>query len=256
MLHRRLTARIEADGQWLFRWRSFAPLILTPVALVALAEAAKLESRFGDAYDQAWFLACLALSLSGLAIRWATVGFAPAGTSGRNTRGQRAEVLNTTGLYSLVRNPLYLGNFVAIIGVVMAMSVWWYVAIASLAYWLYIERVIAAEEAYLAGKFGRAYDDWMARTPAFLPKLSGWRSPTAAFSVRTVLRREYNGVMAIATAFLVQEAVLDLWFEHESLGEWLVEDRAWVMVFAIAAATFAVLRTLKKHTRLLHVPGR
>ncbi len=256
MSHRRLTARIEADGNWLFRWRSFVPLALAPVALVALAEAARLESRFGDAYDQAWFLACLALSLSGLAIRWATVGFAPAGTSGRNTRGQRAEVLNTTGLYSLVRNPLYLGNFVAIIGVVMAMSVWWYVAIASLAYWLYIERVIAAEEHYLARKFGDDYAAWVARTPAFLPKLTGWRAPDAPFSARTVLRREYNGLMAVATAFLVQEAVLDLWFEHEPFGQWLVEDRAWVMVFAAAAVAFAVLRTLKKHTRLLHVPGR
>ncbi|MGB8874133.1 MAG: hypothetical protein WCC75_12145, partial [Desulfobaccales bacterium] len=43
-------------------------------------------------------------------------GLPPRGTSGRNTQGQVAETLNTTGIYSLVRNPLYLGNFLIWLG--------------------------------------------------------------------------------------------------------------------------------------------
>ena len=42
--------------------------------------------------------------------RWLS-GFAARNTSGRNTgQGQVADKLNTTGAYSLTRNPLYLGN--------------------------------------------------------------------------------------------------------------------------------------------------
>ena len=89
-----------------------------------------------------------------LAIRWVTIAFVPGGTSGRNTLGQRADQLNTSGMYSMVRNPLYVGNFVAILGVLICVKVWWLVAMFALLYWLYIERVIAVEEAFLEQKFG------------------------------------------------------------------------------------------------------
>ena len=32
-------------------------------------------------------------------------------TSGRNTHDQVADSLNTSGIYSIVRHPLYVGNF-------------------------------------------------------------------------------------------------------------------------------------------------
>ena len=51
------------------------------------------------------------ISFLGEAIRIFTVAYTPAGTSGRNTKQQLADTLNTTGIYSLLRHPLYLGNF-------------------------------------------------------------------------------------------------------------------------------------------------
>ena len=48
---------------------------------------------------------------------WA-IGTTPAGTSGRNTKEQVAEVLNSTGIYSIVRHPLYVGNYFMWIGIV------------------------------------------------------------------------------------------------------------------------------------------
>ena len=54
----------------------------------------------------------LAVSLLGEAIRIITVGHAPRNTSGRNTtEGQVADVINTSGIYSIIRHPLYVGNF-------------------------------------------------------------------------------------------------------------------------------------------------
>ncbi len=252
----RLCRRLEVQGELLFRHRSYLPLLLLPVALGAFVEAARLEPGLGESLDHAWMLLCLAVSLSGLALRWATVGFVPPGTSGRNTAGQRAVELNTTGLYSVVRNPLYLGNFLAILGVVMTTLTWWFVLLAGLAYWLYIERIIAAEEAYLSARFGKDYERWAAGTSAFVPRWRAWRRPARPFSLRTVLRREYNGVMAVATAFLASDMILDLGFERQDPLVWLREDRLWIAIFAAAAALFLTLRTLKKHTRLLSLAGR
>jgi len=62
----------------------------------------------------------LGVSILGETIRIFTVGYAPRNTSGRNTiAGQIADELNTSGIYSLVRHPLYLGNFFIWLGPVL-----------------------------------------------------------------------------------------------------------------------------------------
>ncbi len=58
----------------------------------------------------------MVISFFGLALRVIVVGHAPYGTSGRNTREQVADTLNTTGMYSIVRHPLYLANYLIILG--------------------------------------------------------------------------------------------------------------------------------------------
>lgn len=240
----------------LFRWRSFAPLLLLPVLLAALPNSAALNDRLGERWEDIWDGFSLVIAYGGLLLRCVTVGFVPGGTSGRNTRDQRATVLNTTGVYATVRNPLYLGNFIAMLGVILMAKTWWLVAIFGLAYWLYIERVVAAEEAYLSEKFGGAYLAWLRRTPAFLPRPGRWRRPALPFSPRTVLRREYNGVLALAGAFVVEEFLTDVVAGGEPVSAWLVSDIRWLALFAVSLAVFLVLRTLKKHTHLLDVAGR
>jgi protein-S-isoprenylcysteine O-methyltransferase Ste14 len=252
-----LIERLTHHGGFLFRWRSFLPLILIPAAVPALFDGALVELGWGERLKDVWDLACLLISVVGLVLRWATVAFVPAGTSGRNTHAQRADILNTTGLYSVVRNPLYLGNFLALLGLALTVKVWWFVLLVALAYWLYIERIVVAEEAFLTKKFGAAYLSWAARTPAFLPNPTLWRAPAHAFSLRTLLRREYNGLLALATAYLALELVTDIAIEHQPVRLWLAhEGGRTILVFAAALFAFLVLRTLKKRTRLLRVEGR
>ncbi len=58
-----------------------------------------------------------------------------------------------------------------LLGVVLAIKVWWFVLLACLVLALYYERIICAEETFLQQKFGKAYTDWAARTPVFIPNL-------------------------------------------------------------------------------------
>src|SRR5689334_12935406 len=250
----RLGRRIEAQGQFLFRWRSILPLFLLPLLVAALS-----ESLLGDrstSERHVWLGFCMAVSFFGLAIRCATVGFTPAGTSGRNTQKQKARALNTSGLYSLVRNPLYLGNFVIVFGIAMSPMVWWLLVVVVLTYWLYIERITAAEEAYLSQKFGAEYARWAKRTPAFLPRFDNWRPPELSFSTRTVLRREYSGFFAIIAVYFAIELVSVLVFRGHPLSKWLSQHGEWLAFFLLGGAIFIGVRALKKHTRLLHVEGR
>ena len=125
-------------------------------------------------------LICLAVSTLGLLIRIYTVGHTPKNTSGRNTaEGQVADEVNTTGIYSLVRHPLYVGNFFMWLGPAMyAADIWFAISFVML-YWVYYERIMYAEEQFLVGKFGEIYASWAKITPAFILSMisSGSHSP-------------------------------------------------------------------------------
>jgi protein-S-isoprenylcysteine O-methyltransferase Ste14 len=242
----RLVERMEQDGGLLFQWRGMLPLLLLPAVIPALAESARMDTLLGSTVDNLWMLGCFGLSLAGLGIRCLTVGFVPGGTSGRSTVRQRADRLNTSGMHSLVRNPLYVGNFVILLGVALATKVSWVAIVAGLAYAFWIERIVAAEEAFLAAEFGGAYSQWVERTPAFLPRLGNWRPPDLPFSWRMVLRREYAGLLTIAAAFLGLELITDLLIRGEAPARWAGEDIVWLAVFGLGAAAFVVLRLLNR----------
>src|SRR5206468_3839099 len=95
-----LRAHFERSGNWLFRKRGYLPLLLGAVLVPALAE---FEFPGGTRLrDLRWELLCLAISLVGLGIRVAVIGYVPAGTAGRNTGDHIARQLNTSGLFAAV----------------------------------------------------------------------------------------------------------------------------------------------------------
>jgi protein-S-isoprenylcysteine O-methyltransferase Ste14 len=245
-----LREAFRAEGEWLFRWRSYLPLL--PLSLVLGVLLTGYRYPGGSATpDESWKLGCFAVSLLGEAVRVLTVGFVPAGTSGRNTGGQLAQVLNTSGMYSVARHPLYLGNYLMWLGVLLLTRSPTLVALVSLLYWLYYERIMFAEEEYLRERFGAAYEVWAARTPAFLPRLNGWRSPHLNFSMRTVLRRELSSMLGLVSVFAAASVASD----YGATGRWRL-DPLWGGIFLGGLLLFLVLLILKRRTRLLQLPGR
>ena len=108
------------------------------------------------------------VALAGLGVRAYVAGHVPQGTSGRNTRSQICEGLNTDGAYSMVRHPLYLGNFLIWLGVALVPRSAWLLLLVTAAFWIYYERIMYAEEEFLRNKFGERYLFW-ARTHTRVP---------------------------------------------------------------------------------------
>jgi protein-S-isoprenylcysteine O-methyltransferase Ste14 len=242
--------QLEKQGNWLFRWRSYLPLLILPILLAALNESESLERVLGVS-NLFWEIFCLLLSFVGLAIRCLTIGYVPKGTSGRNTKRQIAEVLNTTGMYSIVRHPLYLGNFIIFLGIVLFVQVWWFVLISVLAFWLYYERIIFAEEQFLQEKYGVLFLKWAEKTPLFLPKFRNWQKPALPFSSTNVLKREYTAFFLITTYFSVIDFLADIFAEGK-----LELELGWGVLFVIGLITYLTLGTLKTKTKILDVEGR
>jgi protein-S-isoprenylcysteine O-methyltransferase Ste14 len=239
----------EAAGNWLFRRRGYLPLLLFPMLLVAAGSAGAAAG--GTGAGAAWTALCIALALGGLAVRVATVGFVPKDTSQRNTGQPQAEVLNTTGLYSVVRHPLYVGNFLMWLGVALFPRAWWAPVIVTLVFWLYYERIMFAEEEFLRRRFGTDYTAWAGSTPAFLPRLRGWRPPETRFSLLTVLRREHSSMLAVIASLSALQVVSEL----AATGR-LALDPVWGAGLGITLVLCLGVRTLKRRTTLLHVEGR
>ncbi len=241
-----LREEFERSGNWLFRWRSYLPLVFILLFLIALT-----DFRY-PVGDHAWELFCLMISFCGLGFRMFTVGCAPRGTSGRNVTEQRANVLNTTGVYSLIRHPLYFGNFVIWFGIILSVRLWWFMAVAILIFWLYYERIMFAEEEFLRKKFGDEYLKWANETPAFLPlKPQRWRKPNLSFSLKNALRREYSGFFAIISVF----SVLALIKGRITEGEFVI-DPLWAALFGFGLVVYLTFLILKKKTKFLDVEGR
>ncbi|MEK6693088.1 MAG: isoprenylcysteine carboxylmethyltransferase family protein [Nitrospirota bacterium] len=245
-----LRDKFEKTGNWFFRWRSYLPLIILPILLIALRESEYLERTVGDFAEYLFEGVCATISFAGFVIRCIVVGYAPKGTSGRNTKEQKAETLNTTGMYSIVRHPLYLGNFFIFLGIVLFTQVWWFVLISILAFWLYYERIMFAEEEFLRRKYHETFLKWAEKTPAIIPILKNWYAPTLSFSLKNVLRREYSGFFAIIASFTFIEIA------GEIITGGRVRDLLWPILFIAGLAIYMILRTLKKKTKILDVKGR
>jgi len=172
------------------------------------------------------------------------VGHTPKNTSGRNTGKQIADTLNTSGIYSTVRHPLYVGNFFMWLGpALLTENVWFNVAFI-LFYWVYYERIMFAEEQFLRRKFGETYTKWAENTPAFIPSFKNFRKPNLPFSWKKVFKKEKNGFAAIFIIFCAFDVFAELLKGTNNFNIYL-------MVAAIASIVlYLILKALKKSSLL------
>jgi Phospholipid methyltransferase len=117
--------------------------------------------------------------------------------------------LATTGAYSLVRHPLYLGNFLILAGFTLASAHPAVVALVVFFLLFYYPAAIRYEDHKLQGLFGEEWQAWGTRTPAMFPVRLQWRAnEDAEWDAQQSLIR--NGEL-VYTVFEIAAAVL-LWF--------------------------------------------
>ncbi len=237
-----LQKELIKQGKWLFRWRSYLPFIMIIPFAVFLSHNKHPFSTASN--DDLWGMICFLISLTGNGIRLFTVGYTPKGTSGSNTRNQVANSLNTLGMYSIVRHPLYLGNFLIWMGFSACFQSWWLSLVVALVFWLYYERIMLAEEAYLREKFGKLFSEWAENTPAIVPNFRLWKPWPSSFSFKKAIRREYSAISATVLAFSIFHMIKH-WLAIHMLKS------LWVALFAFGVMFYVIVRYLKKSTTVL-----
>lgn len=230
-------------GNWLFRYRSYLPICLLIFAIISMWYERPLYLD-----TNIWFtLSCLVVAAGGEIIRILAVGYAADRTSGRNVKRQVADEINQTGIYSILRHPLYLGNFIIWLSVALFTEIWWILAIYLLFYIIYYERIVMAEESFLEEKFGDEFRQYAQKIPAVILSFKNYIPNKNTFRIKKVLRQENSTVYGIIMVFTLMKIIKDLL----NLRQIKIETY-WIIVLVISSILYLVLRTLKKLTRVLH----
>jgi protein-S-isoprenylcysteine O-methyltransferase Ste14 len=235
---------LARSGEALFKVRGkFLKYVILAGAVVAYFHGS--AGPFASAIaNQAWFWLSFGVALAGALVRIVTSGHAALGTSGVTKDAPLAAELNTTGPYSLVRNPLYLGRIVNFTGIAMLSGSWVYGALVLLVSILVYERISLYEERFIRKEFGdAAIDAWAVDVPFLFPRFRGWTKPKHPFWVRRCIKREEKKVMFLISAV----ALYDLAHHGFEITR-VTENPIPYCIWATALLGYLVSRGLRRFT--------
>ena len=249
-----LFQEFEKQGVKLFKYRGTLPIFILLAALALYAYQCYTSNFVGISdylhlTGNSYPIICLVVSLAGLFIRVHALGFVLPNTSGRNTHKQIADGINKTGMYSLLRHPLYLGNFLMWLGIGLLTENVWFNIFFILSFWLYYERIMYAEETFLIKKFGDEYTNWSKDVPPFIPKFSNYQKPNLDFAWRKIIRQEKSGIAALFIVFMLFHQVA-FYFTN---GEPDLSMSLWNVLFIVFTIYIAVIKTIQKSTDWLDI---
>jgi protein-S-isoprenylcysteine O-methyltransferase Ste14 len=116
------------------------------------------------------------------------------------------------GPYAVVRNPLYLGNWLIAVGLCVVAQLRWLLLAGPLVAFLLYYVVSLAEEQRLLEQFGDDYRRYCETTPRFFPRRlftrRGWRDLLDARGPHAVFRtKEYWAFLSTATCVILIELI-------------------------------------------------
>jgi protein-S-isoprenylcysteine O-methyltransferase Ste14 len=145
-------------GAWLFRYRSFLPI---PLALILLLV------RKGQTGGPVVVIAGVLLVVAGQFLRFWAVRHI--GTISR-TRTTRYGPLMTAGPYAIVRNPLYVGNWLLWTGFTVWSRLLWMLPVAWLVFFAQYRAIARWEAAFIRSKYPSEYDEYAKQVRPWMPR--------------------------------------------------------------------------------------
>jgi protein-S-isoprenylcysteine O-methyltransferase Ste14 len=235
-------------GDFFFKWRNFVfPLVL--LAFLVLFRPA--DSLFGSrALDAVRDLLAIGVILAGLGVRFATIGWAYIVRGGKGKKVY-AEGLVTDGYFGMCRNPLYVGNLLIAVGTAFLHGHPVVTLVGTVVFIYVYVAIVAAEEFFLRGKFGAAYDAYCAEVPRWLPRLSRHADVTKgmSFSLRRSIYADFptifNVLIAIMVVQNVQAYTTSAWADYRPV---LNGSLAALAVLSVLAVVLAVMKRRDRRT--------
>jgi protein-S-isoprenylcysteine O-methyltransferase Ste14 len=188
--------------------------------------------------DELWEVLGIALIFFGQLLRVSSRGY-------KSEYSKNGNSLVTSGPYSMVRNPMYLGILLIGAGVVLFIFHWWVFLIFLAVFLTRYLGLFVKEEGILTKAFGKNYLEYMKKVPRLLPRF-GFLAKT---DIRQFLplrmswfKREIPSIFAVLAVVLAAES----WEELKN-GNWQVVIREFVLYLAIFISYFFFVIFLSRH---------
>ena len=194
------------------------------------------------------------VALAGQLVRAVTIGLEYIIRGGRG-RQVYAEKLVQGGIFAHCRNPLYVGNFLILLGVGLASNSLLFLSIDIPFFALAYRAIIDAEENFLRNKFGREFEEYCARVNRLIPNFSGiGRTLTGMhFNWCRLITAEYGSAYIWLVAIILV-TLKNIWLNGEyDSGSPLVWSLR--ILFVVVTLAYVVARLLKKTGALKSAVG-
>lgn len=223
-------------GQFFFKVRD----AVFPVVFFGLAFASR-PIPMPQEWDKALDVLGIGVALAGQVLRALVIGFAYVRRGGKNKRIY-ADSLQQEGFFAHCRNPLYVGNFLALVGFCLIYNSTLCYALGIPFFAFAYAAIIAAEEQYLGQRFGAEYEDYCRRVPRLFPSFRGLGQTLEGmeFDWRRLVRKEYGSTYAGASVIIL----LLVWERYLWLGYPAVRDTLRLGLTVWVPLTLAYLTTL------------
>jgi len=233
-------------GKLFFRYRNG----LFPVVYLAIFLFSKPGLFMGDKQlDRYACIIGIIIILAGQLFRVMVIGFAYIKRGGKDGKVY-APSLVVSGFYAHVRNPMYVGNYLILLGfVILYGSVWAYLFILPFFTLVYYS-IVVNEENYLREKFGTEYDDYAKYVNRFIPDLSGLKQSLDEYEYnwKKALRKEYGTIFLVVIGILAMMIWKDMAVYGFDTGN--IEIRTLIFLMIPAVIFYGVTRYLKLTGRL------
>ncbi len=183
--------------EWIFKHRGYLPVLPCLVII------------FFSNPSQRAMVASLFLVAFGETIRLLSVAYI-----GGRTRNDRtnAEKLVTNGPYSIVRNPIYVGNFFIGLGYIFLFNVWMpYIFLIYIPLFLVEYGIIMnVEENFLLSKFESNYRRYKQNVPSVLPLFKRYNGEKVTPNFVRALKSERDTLITILIVYILTFIVWSL----------------------------------------------
>jgi len=233
-------------GRFVFRYRDYLAVVAVLVTIGLMPPLAFLD---GEETDLALDGLGIAVAFTGQLLRAVVIGLAYIKRGGRK-KEITADRLVCEGVFAHSRNPLYVGNFLIVTGLlIMWNSPWAYGVVWAILATSFLS-IVRAEEQFLAGRFGAEYAAYCARVPRFIPRLTGFGETLEQFDFdwRRLIRKEYGTTFAWVTVALVIFVVEKAWWR--GIPKAVPRAELALALWLAALGLYLTARWLKKTHRI------
>lgn len=232
-------------GKFFFKYRNG----LFPAIYLLLVLFTNPGLFLGDAHLDGFISAAgILIALAGETFRIIVIGFAYIRRGGKDGKVY-ADSLVQSGFFAHVRNPMYVGNYLIMLGSVMLYgSIWAYMFVLPFFTLVYYS-IVRNEEDYLKRKFGREFEEYSKNVNRFIPNLKGIKNSLRQYQYdwRKALKKEYGTIFVVLAgllAIVIWKEIYFFGFENRRTEIWMSAS-----LFIPVILFYGAIRYLKKRTQ-------